>query len=189
MDKSRLESFSDSVLATLLTVMILQVGIPLGDEVSDFLSFSPIFMGYLTSFLFIAIYWVNHHLLFQFVRQVNVKILWCNIAWIFMMSFIPFATAWMGSYLDSPLPLVFYFADLLLIFLVFHLMIFLVSRENGEPFRPQLRSIVSLIVHIVTVAIAAFVPYVPFTLMIVLGIWWIIPQKMLAEGIPQNEEE
>ena len=188
MDKGRLESFCDSVLATLLTVMILQVGIPSGDAPKDFLEFLPMIMGYFTSFIFVAIYWVNHHLLFQFVKRVNVKILWCNIAWIFAMSFIPLSTAWMDTYRQSALPLVFYFADLFLISVVFHLMIYLVARENGEPFKLGIRSIATLIVHVVTVAIAAFVPYVPFVMMTLLAIWWIVPQKLLVEKLPKSEE-
>ena len=157
MEKGRLEAFSDSVLATLLTIMILQLGIPSGGELADLIAFCPMFLGYVISFLYIAIYWMNHHRLFLRVEHVDNKIHWCNIAWLFTMSFIPFATAWVGVNLTSSVPMVVYFVELLLVSLVFHLLGYFVSRANGESFKLSLRSIVSLAAHAITVLLAVFV--------------------------------
>lgn len=93
MEKNRLEAFSDGVLAIIITIMILELKQPVGAALSDFLALMPTLLAYLLSFVFVAIYWVNHHLMFQQAEKINVKILWCNIAWLFVMSFIPFCTA------------------------------------------------------------------------------------------------
>ena len=94
MEKNRLEAFSDGVLAIIITIMILELSQPAGDKLKDLLELGPTILAYILSFLFIAIYWVNHHLIFHGAERINVKILWCNIAWLFVMSFIPFATAY-----------------------------------------------------------------------------------------------
>ena len=85
MEKNRLEAFSDGVLAIIITIMILELKQPVSDSLKDFLALGPTLLAYLISFLFISIYWVNHHLIFQRAQQINVKILWCNIAWLFVM--------------------------------------------------------------------------------------------------------
>ena len=114
MAKNRLESFSDGVLAIIITIMVLELKQPAGENWNDLLALWPTLMAYAVSYLFVAIYWVNHHLIFQKTAKVNLKILWCNIAWLFVMSFIPFATAWVGSYPSSWAPVSLYFADMML---------------------------------------------------------------------------
>ena len=145
MEKNRLEAFSDGVLAIIITIMILELKQPVSDGMKDLLALAPTLLAYLLSFMFIAIYWVNHHLIFHNAERINVKILWCNIAWLFVMSFIPFATAWVGSYPTSWAPMSVYFLDMTLACFTFHLMYYLIIRENGEKFRLGLRNIVSII--------------------------------------------
>ncbi|MBQ1554122.1 MAG: DUF1211 domain-containing protein [Clostridia bacterium] len=125
--------------------MILELKQPASDGMKDLLALTPTLLAYLLSFVFIAIYWVNHHLIFHNAERINVKILWCNIAWMFVMSFIPFATAWVGSYPTSWAPMSIYFLDMTLACFTFHLMYYLIIRENGEKFRLGLRNIVSII--------------------------------------------
>ena len=122
MEKNRLEAFSDGVLAIVITIMILELKQPVGDGLRDLMALWPTLLAYLISFLFIATYWVNHHLILHPVERINVKILWCNIAWLFVMSFIPFATAWVGTYPTSWVPIGLYFADMFLASVTFHLM-------------------------------------------------------------------
>ena len=89
MEKNRLEAFSDGVIAIIITIMVLELKLPEGDGIGDLLKIGPTLIAYLLSFMFVAIYWVNHHLIFHDAERINVKILWCNIAWLFVMSFIP----------------------------------------------------------------------------------------------------
>ena len=147
MEKNRLEAFSDGVLAIIITIMILELKQPVGDKIRDLAALAPTLLAYLLSYLFIAIYWVNHHLIFQKAKGINIKILWCNIAWLFTMSFIPFATAWVGSYPKSWVPLSLYFADMFLASVTFHLMYAWILRESGgQKLRLGPRSVASLVV-------------------------------------------
>lgn len=179
MEKNRLEAFSDGVLAIIITIMVLELKQPVGDSWSDFQALGPTLLTYLLSFVFIAIYWVNHHQIFHDAQQVNVKILWCNIAWMFTMSFIPFATAWVGTYPYSWIPLSIYFGDMALASITFHLMYYLIFKDScsGRKFRLGLRSIVSLITYTAAAALGGFCPVAAFIIVAAVSLWWVVPQK------------
>ena len=178
MEKNRLEAFSDGVLAIIITIMILELSNPSGDGFRDLAALMPTFMAYILSYVFIAIYWVNHHHIFHDAETVNVKILWCNIAWLFIMSFIPFATAWVGTYPESRAPLTFYFADMSLASIAFHLMYYLIFRESGgKEFRLGIRSIMSLLVYFLAALIGWLCPVAAYTAVTAVSLWWIVPIK------------
>ena len=179
MEKNRLEAFSDGVLAIIITIMILELKQPSGSGIKDLLALTPTLLAYLLSFVFIAIYWVNHHLIFQRSESINVKILWCNIAWLFTMSFIPFATAWVGSYPLSWAPLSLYFADMSLASITFHLMYYLIICESGEKdnFKLNVRSIISLVTYFSAAILGGFFPIVAYIAVAVVSCWWIVPPK------------
>lgn len=136
-------------------------------------------LAYLLSFIFVAIYWVNHHLIFHQAEKINVKILWCNIAWLFVMSFIPFGTAWVGTYPTSWAPLAIYFADMSLACITFHLICFLISCENckKQEFRLGLRSIISLVTYTGAAMFGGFCPIAAFIAVTIVSCWWIFPER------------
>lgn len=177
MEKNRLEAFSDGVLAIIITIMILELKQPVSDGWGDLFALWPTLLAYLLSFFFIAIYWVNHHLIFHSAEKINVGILWCNIVWLFVMSFIPFTTAWVGSYPSSWAPLAVYFADMSLASITFHLMYYLILRENGLRFKLSLRSIASLITYTLAACFGSFCPVAAFIIVAIVSAWWIIPEK------------
>lgn len=179
MEKSRLEAFSDGVLAIIITIMILELKQPASDALKDFLKLTPTLLAYLLSYVFIAIYWVNHHQIFHDAEQVNVKILWCNIAWLFTMSFIPFGTAWVGTYPKSFAPLCIYFADMAFACIMFHIMCYLIFKEHnsGQKFRLGPRNIISLITYISAALLGGFCPIAAFIIVTAVSLWWIVPQK------------
>ena len=177
MEKNRLEAFSDGVLAIIITIMVLELKQPAGEAWSDLMALGPVLLSYLLSFLFVAIYWVNHHLIFQTAERINVGILWCNIVWLFAMSFIPFATAWVGSYPTSWVPLSLYFADLAVAAITFHLMYYLIAREQKKPFRLSVRNYVSLATYILAAALGGFCPVAAYIIVAAVTCWWIIPEK------------
>ncbi len=177
MEKNRLEAFSDGVLAIIITIMVLELKQPVGDRFGDLLALGPTLLAYLLSFLFIAIYWVNHHLIFQMGERINVGILWCNIAWMFVMSFIPFATAWVGTYPTSWIPLCLYFADMSLASVAFHLMYYLILKEAGQKFKWTARSVISLITYFGAAGLGGFCPIAAFIIVAVVSCWWIFPAK------------
>ena len=177
MEKNRLEAFSDGVLAIIITIMILELKQPVSDNLKDLLALGPTLLAYLLSFLFIAIYWVNHHLIFRRAERINVGILWSNIAWLFVMSFIPFCTAWVGTYPTSWAPLSLYFADMALACITSHIMVRLITRENGHDYRLGPRSIVSLIGYTAAAIFGGFCPYLAYIAVAAITCWWIVPMK------------
>ena len=182
MEKNRLEAFSDGVLAIIITIMILELKQPIGDRLSDLLALGPTLLAYLISFMFLAIYWVNHHLIFQQVKRINIKILWCNIAWLFVMSFIPLATAWVGTYPTSWAPVSVYFADMFLACVAFHLMCWLIACENGakQQFRLTARNIVSILTYFLATVLGGLCPIAAFIIVAAVSAWWIFPENKEA---------
>ena len=177
MEKNRLEAFSDGVLAIIITIMVLELKQPIGDKLSDLWEISPVLLAYLVSFLFIAIYWINHHHTFHQVERINIPILWCNIAWMFVMSFIPFTTAWVGSFPTSFAPLAVYFADMAFASITFHLMYFAIVKEHNQKFKLDARSIVSLITYTSAAIFGGFCPIAAFIVVALVSCWWIVPEK------------
>lgn len=179
MEKNRLEAFSDGVLAIIITIMILELKQPVSDRMSDLLALGPTLLAYLLSFLFIAIYWVNHHLIFRRAESINVGILWSNIAWLFVMSFIPFCTAWFGTYPASWAPVSLYFSDMALASITYHIMVRNIVKENGHNFKLGPRSIISLAGYTAAAVLGGFFPYVAFIFVAAITCWWIVPMKEL----------
>lgn len=187
MEKNRLEAFSDGVLAIIITIMVLELKNPVGDGWGDLFELWPTLLAYFISFFFIAIYWVNHHLLFRDACRINVKILWCNIVWLFTMSFIPFATAWVGSFPSSYVPLTVYFTDMFLASVTFHIMYALIHHENGEKVRIGLRSILSLVIYGGAAVLGGFCPIAAFIIVSLVSAWWIIPDKKNTKKQKKND--
>lgn len=179
MEKNRLEAFSDGVLAIIITIMVLELSRPAGDGLADLLELAPTILSYLLSFAFVAIYWVNHHLILHDAERVNVGILWCNIVWLLVMSFIPFATAWIGAYPTSWLPLSFYFADMALAAITFHLMYYQIACECGRKaeFRLGPRNVVSLATYALAALLGGLCPVVAYVVVAAVTCWWIVPEK------------
>ena len=178
MGKNRLEAFSDGVLAIVITIMVLELSLPSGPSLKDLAELAPILQGYALSFLFISIYWINHHLLFQNVDTINMKVLWCNIAWLFVVSLIPFATAWIGRYPTASAPVAFYFGVIFLSSLTFHLIYYFVQKSgNKTEFRLRTRNIASLITYFLAPLLGVFYPVAAYIVVIAITLWWTIPHK------------
>src|SRR5581483_1284666 len=106
--KGRVEAFSDGVIAIILTVMVLEFRVPSGTDLADLRPIVPVFISYVLSFLFLGIYWVNHHHLFQAVKSVNGPTLWANLHLLFWLSLIPFTTRWLGTNSFATWPVALY---------------------------------------------------------------------------------
>src|SRR5450432_2339465 len=108
MVKSRLEAFSDGVIAIIITIMVLELKVPHGESMDALAPLIPVFLSYVLSFVFVGIYWNNHHHLLQAVRRVNGAVLWANMHLLFWLSLVPFVTAWMGENNFAAVPVAFY---------------------------------------------------------------------------------
>jgi uncharacterized membrane protein len=112
MNKSRLEAFSDGVIAIIITIMVLEIKVPHGEQFADLLPLWPVFLSYVLSFANVGIYWTNHHHLLHTVKQVNGSILLANLNLLFWLSLMPFTTGWMGENHFAAIPMALYAADL-----------------------------------------------------------------------------
>lgn len=188
MDKNRLEAFSDGVLAIIITIMVLELTLPVGDKFKDFAGILPTLLTYLLSFFFVAIYWVNHHLMFNISGKVNLKILWTNIIWLFVISLIPFTTAWAGKYPTSWAPLSVYFADMALASISFHILYALILHEKGEKIKFGVRNITSLVVYALAAGLGGFCPIAAYVVVAIVSLWWVIPAGKRKEKLTQPQE-
>jgi uncharacterized membrane protein len=131
MNKNRLEAFSDGVIAIIITIMVLEFKVPHGETLADLLPLWPVFLSYVLSFVYVGIYWNNHHHLFHAVKKVNGTMLWANLNLLFWLSLMPFATAWMGENHFAAMPVVVYCVNLLMCALAFTLLQNCIIRYEG----------------------------------------------------------
>src|SRR5579872_1775554 len=131
MGKDRLAAFSDGVIAIIITIMVLELHVPHGADWSALAAIAPSFLAYVLSFIYVGIYWNNHHHLLHTVTRVDGLILWANLHLLFWLSLIPAATAWMGQNLAQPLPTALYGVSLLLPAIAYYLLVLAILRRHG----------------------------------------------------------
>ena len=132
MEKDRLLAFTDGVIAIIITIMVLELKVPHDASLSALAAATPIFLSYVLSFVYVAIYWNNHHHFFHLVRHVDGVMLWANIHLLFWLSLIPFATGWMGENNFAPVPTAIYGVALLMPALAWHGMQLAILRTHGR---------------------------------------------------------
>jgi uncharacterized membrane protein len=140
MERDRLTAFTDGVLAIIVTIMVLEMRPPHGAELADLLKLWPVFLSYVLSFIYVGIYWNNHHHFFQLVKRVDGGMLWVNLHLLFWLSLVPFATAWMGENHFAPTPTALYGVALLMPALAWVLMQRVIVRHQG-PASPLRRAL------------------------------------------------
>ena len=132
MDRDRLTAFTDGVLAVIITIMVLEMKAPHGASLHALLALWPVFMSYVLSFIYVAIYWNNHHHFFQMVEEVNGAVLWANMHLLFWLSIVPFATAWMGENDFAPIPTALYGLALLMSAIAWYILQTAIIRQQGS---------------------------------------------------------
>ncbi|MBP8247589.1 MAG: DUF1211 domain-containing protein [Phenylobacterium sp.] len=160
MERERLTAFTDGVLAIIITIMVLELRPPHGASFADLAALTPVFLSYVLSFIYIGIYWNNHHHFFQLVRQVDGAILWANLHLLFWLSMVPFTTAWMGENHFAPAPTALYGGSLLMAAVAWWLMQSVIFRKQGshsvlrEALGRDLKSKISPVIYVAGIALA-----------------------------------
>src|SRR5215471_10476742 len=131
MGTGRLEAFSDGVIAIIITIMVLELKVPLGDDAAALRALLPVLGSYILSFVYVAIYWNNHHHLLHACERINGAIMWANMHLLFWLSLVPFVTAWAGAHRDAPVPAALYGVVLLMAGVAYVIMEQQMVRENG----------------------------------------------------------
>lgn len=193
MNKSRLEAFSDGVLAIIITIMVLEFKVPSDTSIEAFLRLSHKFLSYILSFIYVAIYWNNHHHMMHTVKSVNGKILWANLHLLFWLSLIPFATAWIGEHHFASFPMMFYGFILLMNGIAFNILQYqiicshgkdsVLAKAVGKDYKGKL----SVILYIIAVILTKF--YVPISgaIYILVALLWLVPDKRIEKIFNEKE--
>ena len=189
MSKSRMEAFSDGVIAILITITVLELRIPRTADLAALLPLVPVFISYVLSFVFLGIYWNNHHHLLQAVRQVDGRVLWANMHLLFWLSLVPFATGWMGENGIAQWPVALYGVVLLFAavayFILVKALIALHGSDSvlaiavGSDFKGKL----SIGICFVGILLAFINSWVAFGLYVLLAVIWLIPDRRIEKSL------
>ncbi|HTI94165.1 MAG TPA: TMEM175 family protein [Puia sp.] len=191
MKKGRLEAFSDGVFAIIITIMVLELHIPHGDNIDDLLPLLPKFMSYVLSFVYVGIYWNNHHHMIYATERINGAILWSNLNLLFWLSLIPFATAWMGENHFSRWPVIVYGLLLIINGTAYTILCWLLIKEAGadSPLATALgndwKGKVSVIVYAIAVGLAFINPWLAFSIYVMVALMWFIPDRRIEKKVTE----
>ena len=184
MTKGRLEAFSDGVVAILITIMVLELKIPEGDELRALLPLVPVFLTYVLSFVLIGIYWNNHHHLLHAAQHINGAVLWANLHLLFWLSLVPFVTGWMGENHFASLPTAVYGAVLLMCGVAYRILVVAIlslgTNERlmaaiGSDFKGKL----SLAIYAVAIPLAFVNAWIANALYVCVVLMWLLPDRRI----------
>jgi uncharacterized membrane protein len=189
MSKGRLEAFSDGVIAIIITIMVLELSAPHGADLAALRPLIPVFLSYVLSFVFVGIYWNNHHHLFQAARQVNGATLWANLHLLFWLSLIPFATGWMGENDFAAWPVALYGLVLLLAGSAYFILSRVLIAHHGQDsalataIGGDFKGIVSLVIYTLAIALAFVNSWLSCALYVLVAIIWLIPDRRIEKTL------
>jgi uncharacterized membrane protein len=189
MSKGRMEAFSDGVFAVIITIMVLEMKSPHGTSLEALLPLIPVFFSYILSFIYVGIYWTNHHHLLQAVQHVAGSVLWANLHLLFWLSLIPFATAWMGENPLAPWPVALYGAVLLFASIAYFILTKRLIAHQGEgsvlakSIGADRKGRVSMVVYIVAIPLAFLRPLLACLCYALVAVMWLIPDRRIEKAI------
>jgi len=189
MTKNRLEAFSDGVLAIIITIMVLELRAPEGSGLAALRPLVPLFISYALSFIYIAIYWNNHHHMLQAAEHVNGTILWANMHLLFWLSLIPFGTAWLGRQQFSSWPVVLYGVLLLLTAIAYHILAHLLAAHHGRgsTFAKALgddrKGKLSIAIYALAIALSFVSSRLAYSLYAAVALMWLYPDRRFEKAL------
>ncbi|MFZ6693370.1 TMEM175 family protein [Undibacterium sp. SXout20W] len=189
MHTNRLEAFSDGVIAILITIMVLEMKVPHGTELSDLLPLFPIFLSYVLSFIYVGIYWNNHHHMLHTCRRVTGGILWANLHLLFWLSLIPFATGWVGENHFTSNPTALYGLVLLMSAIAYYILQQAIIRSQGpdsvlkKAVGNDLKGKISPVMYFMAMVIAYVEPWIAMALYVIAALIWLIPDTRIEKAL------
>lgn len=193
MGKGRLEAFSDGVLAIIITIMVLELKVPHGSDIRDILHIWPVFLSYVLSFLYIGIYWNNHHHLMHSVQKVTGPILWNNLHLLFWLSLVPFATAWMGESHFSTWPMAVYGFVLFMSGVAYYFLAHCLASVHGKDsviakaLGKDFKGIASVVMYIIGIGLSFINHWFGFTCYALVAAIWFIPDRRIEKRIAHED--
>ena len=194
MHKSRLEAFSDGVLAIVLTIMVLELKVPRHDaSLAAIRALAPGLLSYVLSFAYIGIYWNNHHHLFQAASRVNGAVLWANLHLLFWLSLLPFATGWLGESGPQPWPVAAYILVLLLASVAYFILArtlvahhgpdSALAKAMGERASADRKGLISVLVYIMALPLSLVLPWLGLALTVGVALLWLVPDRRIERHL------
>lgn len=189
MGKGRMEAFSDGVLAIVITIMVLELGVPKGVSLAALQPLIPALLSYVLSFIYIGIYWNNHHHLLHAVEHVNGTVLWANLHLLFWLTLIPFATAWMGENHFAAVPTAAYGVVLLCAAIAFyilaHAFIALHGRTSAlaQALGKDRKNKLSVVMYVAAIPLAFASPWIADALYVAVAVIWFIPDRRIERNL------
>lgn len=189
MKTGRLEAFSDGVLAIIITIMVLELKAPEETNINSLFAKAPIFLSYVVSFVFVGLYWNNHHHLFQAAEKVNGKILWANLHLLFWLSLIPFTTSWIGENYNEPLPVLAYGAVLWMSAIAYLILQNQIIKFHGEEFSlkqaigQDRKGKISMGFYTTGIALSFINTWLAIGCYVAVAIMWFIPDRRIEKNI------
>lgn len=189
MSKGRLEAFSDGVFAVIITIMVLNMNVPRGADFQALLSVTPVFLSYVLSYIYIGIYWNNHHHLLHASERVSGGILWANLALLFCLSLVPFTTAWMGENHYAPLPVAVYGVMLLSAGITYYILSQSLIAHHGKnsvlakSIGNDWKGKVSLLVYALAIVLAFTRPLIACACYALVALMWLVPDRRIEKHV------
>jgi uncharacterized membrane protein len=190
MPKTRLEAFSDGVLAIIITIMVLELKVPHGESLDALMPLVSVFLSYVLSFIYLGIYWNNHHHMMHAVKKVTGGVLWANLHLLFWLSLLPFVTGWMGENHFTPLPTVFYGLVLLMAAVAYTILTWTIIREEGadsllrKAVGSDVKGNVSLVLYLVALPLPFFIPWAAQAVFVMVALMWLVPDRRIERVLP-----
>jgi len=194
MNKTRLEAFSDGVLAIIITIMVLELKVPEGEHFSDLLTLFPVFISYVLSFIYVGIYWNNHHHLLHSATRVNGRILWANLHLLFWLSLIPASTAWMGEHDFAKATVTVYGVVLFMSAIAFVvLQNTIICYDGKESFLAKAvgndnKGKLSQGLYLLAIVISFFNEWISLTIYLMVALMWLIPDTRIENKLIDREK-
>ena len=197
MGKGRLEAFSDGVLAIIITIMVLEMKVPGHghNQLSDLKEMWPVFTSYVISFIYVGIYWNNHHHMFHAVRSINGSILWANLYLLFWLSVVPFVSAWMGeNSFHAVWSIVTYGFVLLMNSIAYTILVVVLIKHEGKnsplaaAFGNDLKGKISILLYVLGIACAWINTYLSFAFYVLVALIWLIPDKRIERKLAAEQQ-
>jgi uncharacterized membrane protein len=189
--KGGLEAFSDGVLAIIITIMVLDLKAPAGTDLAVLKTMIPTFTSYILSFIFVGIYWNNHHHLIHTVKTVSGTILWANLHLLFWLSLIPFFTRWMGDNGFAPVPVAFYGVILIFAAIAYTILVHAIIAHHGKDSTlahavgKDRKGNVSIVLYAAGIPLSLIKPAIGYSLYVLVALIWLVPDKRIEKVMDQ----
>jgi uncharacterized membrane protein len=187
--KGRLEAFSDGVFAVIITIMVLNMKVPSDTTLTALRSVVPVFLSYVLSFVYVGIYWNNHHHLLHASERVSGGVLWANLHLLFWLSLAPFATAWMGEDFEAPAPVALYGVVLLFAGIAYFILTKCLIRQHGKDSALAVsigrdrKGTISVTVYLVAIPLAFARPWIACCCYVLVAIMWLLPDRRIEKHV------